>query len=351
MTTAELPIEFGADGLVPAIIVDASTGDVLMVGFQNREALDRTRETGQVHFWSRRRRQLWRKGETSGHIQTVREIRVNCERNSLLIEVNQTGAVCHEGYATCYYRRLEPDNALTTMRDRVFDPADVYPHSDTSPGLGELTRTQFAAYQFIASQPPIPDSRTSALLHTEEDRISNRIADELDELAGVLDGSHAHSDPASDVALEAGQVIYWSMLRCLRDGAPWEAVRPDRALDVTGAVEIANATLARLLQADAAAWRSAPALRQPPNPDRAERDAGDKGVPNRVYRYPESTAATQPANMRASAAVHASLTLVGQALRAFGVDPKGIIARDLAELRTKPYLASFFAPTRPQRPT
>lgn len=317
MMADALPIEFGDDGLVSAVVVDASTGDVLMVGFLNREAFDRTRETGQVHFWSRSRQELWRKGETSGHTQTVREMRVNCEQNSLLIEVEQTGAVCHEGYATCYYRRLEPDNSLTIIRDRAFDPADVYKTSDGSPGLGELTRTQMAAYQFLASQPLIPGSRTSALLHADEDGVTARIADELGELAGVLDGSHRHADPVSDVTLEAGQVMYWLTLRAVRDGISWNEIRPDRALDASGADTGSNITLAHLLDADAAVWRTAPML----------------------------------ANTLLPAAIHATLTLVGQALQAFSIDPKDVIMRDLAELRTKSYLSQFFASAEPvQRP-
>lgn len=341
MTANELPLEFGSDGLIPAVIVDASSGDVLMVGFQNRAAFDRTRETGQVYFWSRSRQTLWRKGETSGHTQTVREIRLNCEQNSLLIEVDQTGAVCHEGYATCYYRRLEPDNSLTTIRDRVFDPADVYQRGHDAPGLRELTRTQFAAYRFLAGQPPIPHSRTSALLHAGHDQVTRRIADEMDELAGVLDGSHVHSAPASDAALEAGQVIYWLTLRCLRDGITWDEVRPDRALDLPDANEVAHVTLARLLRANATTWRSARSLNQVRLPADTMRDASDMGVPNRVYRFPEPSSAFP--NALTSAAIHATLGLVGQALRAFGIDARDVIARDLAELRTKAYLAPFFA--------
>lgn len=315
MTAAEPPIEFGADGLVPAVIVEASSGDVLMVGFMNSDAFDRTRETGQVHFWSRSRQKLWRKGETSGHVQTVREIRVNCEQNSLLIEVDQAGAVCHEGYATCYFRRLEPDNSLTVIRDRVFDPADVYRDESEGPGLGNLTQTQFAAYQFLAGQPPIAESRTSALLHATEDAVTARIADELDELAGVLDGSHRHGDQRSDAVLEAGQVIYWLTLRGVRDGVTWDQVRPDRALDAPAGQEVARGTLARLLRSDAAAWRA--------GPDRV-------GI---------------------GARMHASLAIIGQALTSFSIDPKDVIARDVTELRSKPYLAPFFASagSRPRR--
>jgi phosphoribosyl-AMP cyclohydrolase len=119
-------IRFGDDGLVPAVVQDVATGDVLMVAFMNDEALRLTYATGEAHYWSRSRKKLWRKGETSSHTQTVVEIRVNCERNSLLLLVRQTGAVCHDGYATCYYRRLSGDGALTVVRERAFDPETVY---------------------------------------------------------------------------------------------------------------------------------------------------------------------------------------------------------------------------------
>src|SRR5665811_414638 len=118
MTDPIETIRFGDDELISAAIQDTHSGDLLMVGFMNREALDATRASGYVHFWSRSRGKLWKKGETSGHVQRVEEIRINCELNSLLIEVEQVGAVCHEGYDTCYYRRLEPDGGLTTVRDR-----------------------------------------------------------------------------------------------------------------------------------------------------------------------------------------------------------------------------------------
>ena len=100
------PINWPSDGLIPCVIQDDDFDTVLMMGFMNAEALSKTRESRKVHFWSRSRQQLWHKGGTSGHVQQVRNIAVNCDRNSLLIRVHQVGAVCHDGYATCYYRDL-----------------------------------------------------------------------------------------------------------------------------------------------------------------------------------------------------------------------------------------------------
>ena len=100
-----------AGGLLPAIAQDADTGQVLMLAWMNREALQRTLETGQATYWSRSRRRLWRKGEESGHTQTVREIRADCDGDTLLLKVEQQGGIaCHTGRRACFYNRLERDD-------------------------------------------------------------------------------------------------------------------------------------------------------------------------------------------------------------------------------------------------
>src|SRR5437667_9579581 len=120
-------LKFDRQDLIPTIIQDDATGEVLMVAFMNEEALRLTREIGFTHFFSRSRNAIWRKGEQSGHVQEVRDIFVNCEENSLLIRVVQHGdAACHEGYRSCFYRRLLPDDRYETVADRIFDPEIVY---------------------------------------------------------------------------------------------------------------------------------------------------------------------------------------------------------------------------------
>ncbi len=120
-------LKFDRQGLIPAVIQDYTTLDVLMVAFMNEEALRLTREIGFTHFFSRSRNAIWRKGERSGNVQKVREIFVNCEENSLLIRVIQHGdAACHEGYHSCYYRLLLPDDRYETVAERIFDPEIVY---------------------------------------------------------------------------------------------------------------------------------------------------------------------------------------------------------------------------------
>lgn len=99
--------KFGPDGLIPAIAVDASDGQILMVAWMNEDALRRTLETRQAHYWSRSRKALWRKGETSGHTQKIIEIRTDCDQDVLQLIVEQTGPACHTKRPSCFYRKIE----------------------------------------------------------------------------------------------------------------------------------------------------------------------------------------------------------------------------------------------------
>lgn len=106
---------FDASGLVTAIVTDAATGTLLMVAHMNAEAIERTQATGQAHFWSRSRGQLWRKGETSGNGLTLVEMRVDCDQDALLLRVDPAGPACHTGRRSCFYRRVEADGRLTFL--------------------------------------------------------------------------------------------------------------------------------------------------------------------------------------------------------------------------------------------
>ena len=113
-------------GLVPVIAQDWETGEVLMMAFMNEESWDLTLKTGIVHYWSRSRNRLWKKGESSGNMQEVKEIRIDCDNDTLLIKVNQIGkAACHEGYRSCFYRIVR-DDGYVVDGERVFDPEKVY---------------------------------------------------------------------------------------------------------------------------------------------------------------------------------------------------------------------------------
>jgi len=114
-------------GLVPAIIQDERTGDVLMLGFMNAAALAETQRTGEAVFFSRSRNKLWKKGESSGHVLKVREMRVDCDADALLVRVEPVGpGVCHEGYRSCFFRSLETDGSATVIAERTFAPEKVY---------------------------------------------------------------------------------------------------------------------------------------------------------------------------------------------------------------------------------
>jgi phosphoribosyl-AMP cyclohydrolase len=102
-----IEIRYNSNGLAPAVLQDATSGEVLMVAWMNAEALRLTRATGEAHFWSRSRQQLWRKGETSGNVMRVRQILIDCDGDTLLLRVDAAGPACHTGERTCFYRELE----------------------------------------------------------------------------------------------------------------------------------------------------------------------------------------------------------------------------------------------------
>jgi phosphoribosyl-AMP cyclohydrolase len=118
-------LRFDANGLVPAVIQDADTGQVLMVGYMNRESLQRTLETGVCTYWSRSRQTYWVKGETSGHKQHVKRILVDCDADAVLIQVEQVGVACHTGHRSCFYRAVE-DGSLTDVEPVLIDLQQVY---------------------------------------------------------------------------------------------------------------------------------------------------------------------------------------------------------------------------------
>jgi phosphoribosyl-AMP cyclohydrolase len=115
------------NGLIPAVVQDEKNGEVLMLGFMNREALAKTQETGYVTFYSRSRKKLWMKGETSGQKLLLREMRVDCDQDALLVKVTlEGGAVCHEGYRSCFFRSVARDGSATVVAERAISPDDLY---------------------------------------------------------------------------------------------------------------------------------------------------------------------------------------------------------------------------------
>jgi len=230
-------LKFDRQGLIPTVIQDDTTGEVLMVAFMNEEALRVTRETCNTHFFSRSRNAIWRKGEQSGNVQEVRDIFVNCEENSLLIRVVQHGdAACHEGYHSCYYRRLLPDDSYETVTERIFDPALVYGHSHIVPAqligmLEEKMRQLYGVYLYLRDHDLSEESNTSRLLqeHSQSYLVS-RLGDELQEMADVQSGEHIHADRQSDTTLEGSQVGYWLLLLAAVKKIRYDDFKPHEAI-------------------------------------------------------------------------------------------------------------------------
>lgn len=295
------PIDFEANPLIPVVVQDDTSRDVLMVGFMNQDAYELTQETGYVHFWSRSRNQLWKKGETSGHTQEVISIAVNCEDNSLLIQVNQNGAVCHTGHRTCYYRQVLPDGSVLETSDPVFDPADVYATLDTT-----TEQIWYGAYEWLRDHDLSEVSGTSRLFHELGPIPFDRIADELDELAGVLTGDHVHTDFESDLMLEGSQVLYWTAVCGAICGLHFSTdlwIPSGLRTKRPGGIE---------------EWTIS-SLR-----DQAQMMRREVPAPfDRELRY--------------------AVQLVGDAVARAGFDPLKLIERDLTELRSRPYLADYFA--------
>ena len=119
-------LKFDDHGLIPAVVVDAESKQVLMVAYMNAASLLDTIRTGKTHFWSRSRRKRWMKGESSGHTQDVQAIYTDCDRDTVVIEAVQHGAACHNGYYSCFYRRLSEAGEWDVIAEKVFDPEAVY---------------------------------------------------------------------------------------------------------------------------------------------------------------------------------------------------------------------------------
>lgn len=294
-------ISWESHDLIPAVVQDAATAEVLMIGFMNQQALTETLATSLVHFFSRSRGRLWRKGERSGNTLHVEEVRVNCENNALLIRVTPTGPTCHTGHISCFYRSLDQDGSLVEIADVVRDPVIMYGPSDA-----DLTQLWYRAYEYLRDNDHTTESGTSRRLRTDDEPLAARLADELTELAGVLDGTHTHQGLIADVILEGSQSIYWTALIAIHAHVPWSTLRPDHALATT-ASDLSRAVASRLLRAEAAAWAT---------------DAGN--------------------GQDMSSRCHATIALIAQAVNTAGVDPSAILQRDLDDLRTRPYLAELF---------
>lgn len=114
-------LKFDSNGLIPAVVQDDGNGDILMVAYMNRESVQRTLTEGRTCFWSRSRQKFWIKGETSGNVQTVKHFYVDCDKDCIVVKVDQTGAACHEGYRTCFFREVDAEGNETVIGDKLME--------------------------------------------------------------------------------------------------------------------------------------------------------------------------------------------------------------------------------------
>jgi phosphoribosyl-AMP cyclohydrolase / phosphoribosyl-ATP pyrophosphohydrolase len=188
-------IKFDERGLAPAIVQDAGSGEVLMLAWMNAEALQRTMETGEAHFWSRSRQELWRKGATSGNIQHVEEIRLDCDGDALLLRVHPAGPACHTGERSCFYRTVEAGSESGMRLE--YSPALPQPATPQEFSLSSL-------YEVIRDrrENPKQGSYTASLFAKGEDEIVKKVGEEAVEviLAAKGQGRQRMVEETADLA-------------------------------------------------------------------------------------------------------------------------------------------------------
>ncbi len=194
-------------GLIPAIVQDANTGEVLMLAYMNEPAYHATRDTGQAHFWSRSRQQLWKKGETSGNVLDVVDIALDCDADTLLLRVVPAGPTCHTGARTCF-----------ANHGNTQDPV----------GFGRL-EPLWATIRNRADQRP-PDSYTTALLDGGVDAVTRKVLEESAELVEAALQHDRQAEPEERIAEEAADVVYHLLVLLAERG-----MSPRRVLDVLAA--------------------------------------------------------------------------------------------------------------------
>jgi phosphoribosyl-ATP pyrophosphohydrolase/phosphoribosyl-AMP cyclohydrolase len=200
-------VRFGADGLVPVVTQESRSGDVLMVAFANRDALDRTLATGFAHYFSRSRGVLWQKGETSTHVQRVVEVRLDCDGDTLLYRVDQTGPACHTGTRTCFSTVLSGEAGKPVSGDA--------PQED--PGGHVLSRLARTIAQRADERPQ--GSYTAELLAQGVGKASQKVGEEAVEVVVA-----ANSEDDERLASEAADLLYHLLVLLQARGVPLDAV-------------------------------------------------------------------------------------------------------------------------------
>jgi phosphoribosyl-ATP pyrophosphohydrolase/phosphoribosyl-AMP cyclohydrolase len=200
-------VRFGADGLVPVVTQESRSGDVLMVAFADREALDRTLSTGLAHYFSRSRGVLWQKGETSGHVQHVTEVRLDCDGDAVLYRVEQTGPACHTGTRTCFSTVIGGEAGKRVRHDHTAEDTDAH----------VLSRLATAIAQRASTKPE--GSYTAQLLAGGVSKASQKVGEEAIEVVVA-----ANSEDDERLASEAADLLYHLLVLLQARGVPLDAV-------------------------------------------------------------------------------------------------------------------------------
>lgn len=212
MTNLLEQLKFDESGLIPAIVQDAQSGQVLMLGYMNKQAIEKTLQTGRMHYWSRSRQKLWMKGESSGHVQSVQEAWFDCDQDALLWKVKQTTAACHTGNYSCFYQQITDQGKILEHSSQVFSPEKVY--SSSAAILREL-------YQVIVDRKENPreGSYTNYLFEKGLDKILKKVGEES---AEVIIASKNRSK--EEVTYEVSDLLYHLMVLLVEQGISLEDI-------------------------------------------------------------------------------------------------------------------------------
>ena len=198
-------VKFDEKGLVPVVVQDYVSKEVLMVAYMNEEALQKTEESGLAHYWSRSRGKLWQKGETSGHVQKVKSIKIDCDNDTLLLMVEQTEAACHTGHYSCFYREAD-GKGLTETSETVFDAEKVY---------GDRAKILKKVYDVIVDRTinPKEGSYTNYLFTKGIDKILKKVGEET---AEVIIASK--NNDKGEIVYEVSDLIYHLLVLMVERG-------------------------------------------------------------------------------------------------------------------------------------